>query len=232
MADWERGACDILIKIYRDGRATSWLLQQPLGSTVWLSKPTKTLDVPSLVLDNSRLSRATVEHEGVLLVLAGTGIVAAAQVLHHTDPTTCFGTGATGCNRPPLTSPVSLVFACREDDVLMAGEIASWCVAAPGRARLERCVLALSPPAQDSRGEPSPFPDSAGASLEGLRALPNVNICESRVTRDLLDGALAPLRARGRCRVVVSGPASFNGAIKEMLTASGLDTEMVTILSA
>jgi NAD(P)H-flavin reductase len=81
LADWERGACDILIKIYRDGAATSWLQQQPLGSQVWLSQPMKTLAVPSLVLDSSRMSNSAVaNHEGVLLVLAGTGVVAAAQV--------------------------------------------------------------------------------------------------------------------------------------------------------
>ena len=91
------------------------------------------------------------------------------QVLQHTDPATCFGTSATGCNNPPLAAPVSLVFACRADDVLMASELASWCAAGPNQARLERCVLAISPPAQDSGGEPMPFPEAAAASLEGLR---------------------------------------------------------------
>ena len=81
LADWERGSVDILIKIYRDGKGTSWLQQQPLGTQVWLSKPMKTLSVPSLVLDSSRMSNNMLaNHEGVLLVLAGTGIVAAAQV--------------------------------------------------------------------------------------------------------------------------------------------------------
>lgn len=163
-------------------------------------------------------------------------------MLQHTDPATCFGTSATGCNKPPLTSPVSLVFACRADDLLMASELASWCgaanVAGPRQARLDRCVLAISPPAQDSSGEPTPFPEAAAASLEGLRALPNVRVCESRVTHEMLASELAPLQARtfagigGRCRVVVSGPASFNGAVKEMLIACGLDTERITILSA
>ena len=81
LADWERGSCDILIKIYGDGKGTSWLQQQQLGTQVWLSKPMKTLSVPSLVLDSSRMSNNSLaNHEGVLLVLAGTGIVAAAQV--------------------------------------------------------------------------------------------------------------------------------------------------------
>ena len=225
-------------------------------------------------MSNSMLAN----HEGVLLVLAGTGIVAAAQVpqcvsrqlsesasaphatsgmaggplshalaglqvLQHTDPATCFGTSATGCNKPPLASPVSLVFACRADDVLMASELASWCAAAPNQARLERCVLAISPPAQNSGGEPTPFPEAAVANLEALRTQANVRVCEGRVTQEMLAGELAPMRARtfagvptpgvgGRCRVVVSGPASFNGAVKEMLIACGLETERITILSA
>ena len=36
-------------QVYPDGAATGWLHRQPLGTTVWLSKPMKTLDVPSLV---------------------------------------------------------------------------------------------------------------------------------------------------------------------------------------
>ena len=36
-------------QVYPDGAATGWLHWQPLGATVWLSKPMKTLDVPSLV---------------------------------------------------------------------------------------------------------------------------------------------------------------------------------------
>ena len=165
------------------------------------------------------------------------------QVLQHTDPATCFGTSATGCNKPPLASPVSLVFACRADDVLMASELASWCAAGPNQARLERCVLAISPPAQNSGGEPTPFPEAAVANLEALRTQANVRVCEGRVTHEMLAGELAPMRARtfagvptpgvgGRCRVVVSGPASFNGAVKEMLIACGLETERITILSA
>ena len=37
--DWERGRCDILIKIYADGLATSWLHKQPTGCKVMLSQP-------------------------------------------------------------------------------------------------------------------------------------------------------------------------------------------------
>ena len=228
--DWEAGTCDILIKVYRTGLATSWLLRQPLGTRLWLSPPRKTLTVPSLVTDTSRFSNAVLAHQSVLLVLAGSGIVAAPQVLHHTDPASCFGTATRKI--PPLTSPVSVVFACRRDDVLMASELASWCVAESG-ARLHRCVLAVSP-AGDATGDGLPFPDGPDASeqLDKLRTYTNASVVEARVTRELLEAELAPLRARGRVRAVVSGPASFNGAAREMLMSSGLEAEAITILEA
>eukprot|EP00966_Prymnesium_polylepis_P326418 7382335-Prymnesium_polylepis.1 len=103
--DWEHGSCDILIKIYRAGAATAWLHKQAIGSQLLLSQPRKTLDVPSLATDGSRLSSEFRLHRSVLLILGGTGIVAAPQVLYHTDPATSFGTSATGYQKPPLTSP-------------------------------------------------------------------------------------------------------------------------------
>lgn len=71
-------------------------------------------------------------------------------------------------------------------------------------------------------------------SPQALSALPNVNIAHGRLTRALLEAELAPLQARGggTVRVLVSGPEAFNGAVKEMLLASGMDEEMVTILEA
>ena len=46
--DWEEGHCVILIKVYEEGAATSWL-QRTMPERVWLSKPLPTLKVPSLV---------------------------------------------------------------------------------------------------------------------------------------------------------------------------------------
>merc|ERR1719221_1458949 len=49
--EWEKGRCDILIKIYSDGLATSWLhrfWQDTMKPRVFLSQPHKTLAVPSL----------------------------------------------------------------------------------------------------------------------------------------------------------------------------------------
>ena len=65
-----------------------------------------------------------------------------------------------------------------------------------------------------------------------------VDVCsrvEHRVTRELLQAELTELGGqspRGPCRVVVSGPAGFNGAVREMLVQCGVDMEMCTILSA
>ena len=48
---------------------------------------------------------------------------------------------------------------------------------------------------------------------------------------ELLEAEMAPLRALGRCRVVVSGPASFNAAVAEMLeTQCRLAPDAITIL--
>ena len=71
--EWEKGTCDILIKVYREGAATSWLHKQPLGTRLWLSTPKKTLSVPSLVADPSSMSNKFKQHRAVLLVLGGTG---------------------------------------------------------------------------------------------------------------------------------------------------------------
>ena len=250
--EWEQGTCDILIKIYHDGAATSWLHRQPIGAKLWLSQPRKTLQVPSLATDSTRLSNAKKQHSSVLLILGGTGVVAAPQVLHHTDPTTCFGTSAHAS--PPLKSPVSLIFGCRRDDVLLLSELANWCAkagASTSGARLRRCVLAVSPP-QGATGGPAaggaedaaataaaplkPFPEApAGtAELDALKTLANVSVVDSRVTSELLEAELAALRSElgGVCRVVVSGPEAFNGAVKGMLVGLGVDVELVTILEA
>ena len=239
--DWEKGQCDILIKVYNDGAATSWLHKQAIGAKVWLSQPHKTMHVPSLALDNgTSVSTTKLRSNGVLLVLGGTGIVAAAQVLQHADPTTCFGTSAS--RTPPLMVPISLVYACRQDDVLMAPEMAKWCAALAPSARLHRCVLAVSSPAQAATDElqvAAPFasyepPADAPSAEAALAALPNYKRVDHRVTSELLQAELTELQSQrgGPIRVVVSGPAGFNGAVKEMLSQFGYDTEMVTILSA
>ena len=41
-AEWEKGKCDILIKVYPDGAATSWLHKQVLATVSVLSSLTLT----------------------------------------------------------------------------------------------------------------------------------------------------------------------------------------------
>ena len=107
--EWEQGRCDILIKVYLDppGLATRWLhsVSAPppaagagaaagtaaaagggAGAVVWLSRPMKTLHVPSLSLDQQYINR---KHASVLLLVAGTGVVAVPQVLHHARAGSC-----------------------------------------------------------------------------------------------------------------------------------------------
>ena len=101
--EWVNGTCDILIKIYLEppGLATGWLHRistgrdadgaafgtaagsaravAGTGARVWLSRPMKTLHVPSLASNEQHINR---KHVSVLLLVAGTGVVAVPQVLH------------------------------------------------------------------------------------------------------------------------------------------------------
>jgi len=209
-AEWEQGKCDILIKIYRDGLATSWLHRQDPGCSVRLSQPMKTLDVPSLVTDRHQ---ATFEPASVLLLLAGTGIVVGSQILRFAGP---------GDSRV-LPQPVSLLYSCRSDDVLLAEELRGWCAS----GRLRRCTLLLTEP--DARAR-APFPEAEGADLARLARTENVQCVRSRLSRALLETELGHLGGPIRC--VVSGPAAFNAAAGSMLHQAGVAADAVTILNA
>ena len=85
--EWERGHCRILLKVYPEGALTSWLHKQlqerppqsPL-SKIWLSQPIQTLSVPTLVHDGDQTEENSFLPKSILLLLAGTGIVALPQV--------------------------------------------------------------------------------------------------------------------------------------------------------
>ncbi|CAE7223562.1 unnamed protein product [Symbiodinium pilosum] len=211
--EWEQGKCDILIKIYGDGQATSWLREQPLGSRIWLSQPMRTLGVPSLV---PNLDETTFRPASYLLLLAGTGIVVAAQVLHHAEPGKCFG------SFPVLTSPIRLVQSCRSDDVLMISELAESCT----KGRLQSWALFVT----EARAGMTPFPEAKETDLSSLAQCSNVTLHDSRLSRDFIGKELQ--MCQKPCRVVVSGPASFNAACKTMLQELACDLNAVTILSA
>jgi len=212
--EWDQGRCDILIKIYNSGLATSWLYRQPLGRDIWLSHPSKTLDVPSLAPD---LRDATFRPESYLLILAGSGIVTAPQVLHHTDQSTSFGPS------PPITKPIRIVYACRQDDMLLASDLIKWC----REDKLQHLTLVLTEPQNDTV---APFPDVENADLSILASLPNATVLISRISEQMLATELK--LCKNPCRTVVSGPEAFNAAAKEMLLQSGLSLAAITILSA
>merc|ERR1712107_118288 len=185
------------------------------GSTIWLSQPAKTLDVPSLVPDFREASFT--RPASYLLILAGTGIVAASQVLHHTDQLTCFGA------TPILTSPISLIYACRKDDVCMLATLIDWCK----RKKLQQLTLAIS---ESREGEALPYEEVDDADLTEIASLATATMQHSRLSQELLEHELASLT--NPCRVVVSGPSGFNSAVRDMLTDIGVSVDAVTILSA
>ena len=83
---------------------------------IWLSPPVKTLSVPTLSEDPaSAFSPAS-----VLLLLAGTGVVALPQILAHRDPHGQLGIATRETDQ--MRVPIDVVFSSRRDDVLMLPE--------------------------------------------------------------------------------------------------------------
>jgi hypothetical protein len=220
--DWDAGVCDILIKLYLDppgGRATSWLhrlISEPDPATVWLSRPMRTLFVPSLALDERDIHR---EHASILLLVAGTGVVAVPQVLHHASPGTCFGP------EPVIKHPVSVVYSCRSDDALLVPELAGWC-----RQRALRSCTVLVTPAQPACIAAFPaVPDVDVAAI--LAGLDNATcVSGARISAELLRSVLEPLPRP--LRVVVSGPEGYNRHARGLLEGLGVESAAITILSA
>jgi len=248
--EWEKGKCSILIKIYMDGAATSWLyrlMKEPPPPNddqqklyVWLSQPVPTLRVP--YLDES----PSFYPKGVLLLLAGTGVVALPQILHHREPVANLGIGTH--TRDRLKVPIDLVLSCREDDILMLRQITQWCKegcdaqkAAPLAAvtkGLRSCTLLLSsasphqtlPPFANDVAITTTTSSDEAEQLKILRCLPNSQILFGRLSLELLSEALAKMPIM--TRVVISGPTGYNSAAKKMLTKLDLGSEAITILNA
>jgi len=239
--EWERGECDILMKIYPDGAATSWLHRvvsqsQTSAATsirVWLSKPVKTLNIPQLMTGNSGYK------ESVLLLLAGTGVVALPQLLHHRDPYGKLGISTKKMFQLPV--PMDLILSCRADDTLMLPEITKWCQEACDFADasiagadiikgVRHCTLLLT--GEDQAREDNPFPDVTDSDIERekLASLPNAQVLNTRLSYDLVSKALS--RVAKPCRVVVSGPSSFNAAARGMLLNAKVHEDNITILEA
>lgn len=221
--DWEQGRCDILIKVYPHGTATSWL-HRVVPTRVFLSKPEKTLHVPSLVPEGRAFQPTS-----VLLLLAGTGVVALPQLLAHRDPTRLLAIGTP--RRDQLHVPIDLLLSCREDDVLLLPQIAQWCRDGDGARGVRECTLLLTPSVSATA---PPFPAAQvgdAAEAESLmHDLENVQVLRTRLSADLVAKALE--RMPQPCRVVVSGPGEFNTAARTMLAELIDIEEQVTILSA
>jgi len=225
--EWEQGRCDILIKIYADGAATSWL-HRASSPRLWLSKPVQTLAVPGLVPNGE----GAFAPQSVLLLLAGTGVVALPQVLHHRDP--IYKLGISTPRRTQLAVPIDVVLSFREDDVLHLREVAEYCreaaADATGCRGVRNCTFLLTAANTSST---APFPGMKGGDGEeaegALNGLANARILRSRLNGAIVADALA--RMIQPCRVVVSGPGGFNAAAREMLTQL-IDEEQITVLAA
>lgn len=228
--EWEQGRCEILIKLYPGtGGATSWL-QRAAPTRLRLSKPHATLRVPSLVVEGRGFQPAS-----VLLLLAGTGVVALPQLLAHRDPTRQLGISTP--RHAQLKLPIDLLYSCRQDDVLMIPQLAQWCRdggEASGEARgVRNCTLLLTPPAATTAEPPFPTVQTGDvAEAEDLlQGLANVELLRARLSPSVVTEALA--RMPKPCRIVVSGPGGFNSAARSMLAELMVDVdEQVTILSA
>ena len=247
--EWERGTCDLLVKVYEQGAATSWLLREAtLGREFLMSKPTATLQVPGLTPSGKA---ASFRPKSMLLMLAGTGVVALPQLLAHRDPVNKLGISTPRRDQMKDT-PIDVLLSFREDDVLMLPELTSWCregaagpVSSPygmTHEGVRHCTVLLTPPAVKPSGDPSgdpsgvPFPNHLhGSSTDADNALASLAKFADvrrgrRLDAEIVEAAVA--RMPPPVRVVVSGPSAFNGAAREYLREL-MDVEKhVTILAA
>jgi hypothetical protein len=236
--EWERGRCDILIKVYSDGQLSSWLNRRSNSHEgndqpkFWLSKPLRTLSVPSLVPDDGIEFRPA----SLLLLLAGTGIVALPQILAHREPFRLLGIATPKYKQ--LNCPIDLIQSCREDDVLLLPQIKEYCKEGlkqhPQNRGLRHYKLLLT---EGERGEDvrPPFHGRFDATDavqydDALKDVANAIILKTRLNEDIVADAIGGMELP--CRVIVSGPDTFNDAARRFLDACGVDSSHVTILAA
>ena len=177
----------------------------------------------------------------VLLLLAGTGIVALPQILAHKEPHRLLGIPVPKSKQ--MQCAVDLIASFREDDVLLLQEIKQACVEGarphPRFRGLRSCTLLL---AKEKKGEGGvggpPFGDvhRENDSMNYhvlLKDLPNAKVRHSRITKDIVADAIERLDYPApQCRIVVSGPDSFNNAARGFLGDCGVGSKQITILSA
>ena len=140
-----------------------------------------------------------------------------------------------------MNCPIDLIHSCHEDDVLLLQEIKQYCLEgnAPHPSRklrgLRHYTLLVTRPGSYSNGEP-PFQEAFNDDNESvdyqtlLKGVTNASIRSSRLNKDIIADAVE--RLGGSYRIVVSGPDSYNNAVRGFLEECGVDSKSVTILSA
>ena len=176
--------------------------------------------MPALVAEGRAYRPAS-----VLLLLAGTGVVALPQILAHRDP---YGSLRISTpKRDQLRVPIDVLLSCREDDAPMAPRCAAWCREEGDIAGLRNATTLLSPAAE---GE-VPFPNAPDVDVDAAVAgLENARVVRGRLSAQILSEAYQKMPQP--CRVVVSGPGEYNSAVPEMLVDLVDDLDSVTVLSA
>lgn len=243
--EWEQGRCSLLIKIYTDGMLSSWLHKnatQFQERGVWLSKPMRTLSVPSLIADEDDGFRP----KNVLLLIAGTGIVALSQIMARRDPHRLLGFSTP--KRKQMKCHIDLIHSCNECDLLMLPEIKKFCIEGtthPSMFRgLRSYTLLISPKKvnatrdQDHNDGSCSLPpfegtfsdDNTKEHLAELQSCSNVTVMTSRLRLNIIEQAVKNMETP--YRIVVSGPDSYNSAVKKFLDECFVDPGSVTLLSA
>ena len=178
----------------------------------------------------------------VLLLLAGTGIVALPQIMAHREPTRMLGIGTARYRQ--LRVPIDLIHSCREDDLLLLPQIKQYCSEGmrPQHQRVRglrhySLLLTNEKLVQGKDQQYAPFKeyfngndDEANNCYAVLKDVPNAELIEARLNKRIIANALG--RMTRPFRVVVSGPDAFNKAAREFLDACEVEPESVTVLSA
>ena len=189
----------------------------------------------------------------ILLLLAGTGIVALPQIIAHRDPTRLLGI-PTPRRKQLAQCPIDIIVSCREDDLLLLEQIRDWCLEgeetnhATAEQRKSRrfrykgvrnCTLLMTP-APPASAKDVPFPDyyksdeknKHGDILQQLQdEIKNVTIRSQRLDKDLVAESIGQMVEP--CHVLISGPDSFNQSARELLEECAFATlTNLTVLSA
>ena len=215
----ERGECALLVKIYPDGRATQWLRARAVGESVWLSPPRTTLEFPTLRPPEA-LSDAppveAVDFSSVVLLAGGTGIAPLWQALRG---------GMCDADARLAALPLTLVYSCRRDDILLAQPL-SECIAARAGSR---AIVAVTEDVGSGGGPPA-YAHVALTALADLRErFRALTFTAGRVSEALLREVLAE---RPSPRVVVSGPEGFMDHVGGLLRQLGVPRQAVVCLRA